>query len=169
MPASTTPRGSVFACKADNEFLTQTCSAWCCGVYSMSEKTRCEYKAARDESEETWMEVDACKGQEIWKNKKKDSCLGFLVLQTDLPFLFVSVLIRGLLCHCCAAADLLPLTAPQPLSQLEAPLVQSCLPPLSLSSLHAESLSLKGRMNLLLCVCLPGSTYVNYLNRKQVD
>lgn len=76
----------------------------------------------------------------------------FGIAQTDLPFLFVSVLIRGLLCHCCAAADLLPLTAPQPLSQLEAPLIQSCLPPLPLSSLHAESQSHKGRMILLLCV-----------------
>lgn len=71
MPASTALRGSVFASKADNEFLTQTCSVWCCGVYSMSEKTRCEYLAARAESQETWREVYARREQDMWRNKKE--------------------------------------------------------------------------------------------------
>lgn len=37
----------------------------------MSEKTRCENIAAGDESQETWREAYACRGQEMWRNKKE--------------------------------------------------------------------------------------------------
>lgn len=37
----------------------------------MSEKTRCEYLAARAESQETWREAYARREQDMWRNKKE--------------------------------------------------------------------------------------------------